>query len=95
MGQENKGEGAGSGKKRVTWHSFPADACCDATARCPAAKLFPFAAPLLGAGDKTSGDGEASVVPLIVGHAVSHAPSRRPQMPFGRHLGGGREWRCS
>jgi hypothetical protein len=41
-------------------------------ARCPAAKLFLFAAPLLGAGDETSGDDEASVVPLIVGHAASH-----------------------
>jgi hypothetical protein len=42
-------------------------------ARCPAAKLFLFAAPLLGAGDETSGDDEASVVPLTVSHAVSHA----------------------
>jgi hypothetical protein len=49
---------------------FPADACCDAMARCPAAKLFLFAPPLLGAGDETSGDDEASVVPLIVGHAL-------------------------
>jgi hypothetical protein len=54
----------------MTWHSFPADACCDAMARCPAAKLFPFAAPLLGVGDETSGDDEASVVPLTVGHAL-------------------------
>jgi hypothetical protein len=38
-------------------------------ARCPATKLFPFAAPLLGTGDETSGDDEASVMPLIVGHA--------------------------
>jgi hypothetical protein len=57
----------------VAWHSFPADVCCDAMARCPAAKLFLFAAPLLGVGDKTSGDDKASVVPLTVGHAVSHA----------------------
>jgi hypothetical protein len=57
----------------VTWHSLPADACCDAMARCPAAKLFPFVAPLLGARDETSGDDEASIVPLTVGHAVSHA----------------------
>jgi hypothetical protein len=39
----------------------------------PVAKLFPFAAPLLGVGDETSGDDEASVVPLTVGHAPSHA----------------------
>jgi hypothetical protein len=58
----------GSGGKRATWNSFPADVCCDVTARCPAAKLFPFAAPLLGTGDETSGDDEASVVPLTVGH---------------------------
>jgi hypothetical protein len=32
-----------------------------------------FAAPLLGAGDETSGDDEASVVLLTVGHAASHA----------------------
>jgi hypothetical protein len=57
----------------MTWHSFPADACCDAMARCPVAKLFPFVAPLLGTGDETSGDDEASVVPLTVGHVVSHA----------------------
>jgi hypothetical protein len=57
----------------VTWHSFPTDTCCDAMARCPAAKLFPFAVLLLGAGDETGGDDEASVVPLIVGHAASHA----------------------
>jgi hypothetical protein len=25
---------------------------------------------------------------LTMGHAASHAPSRRPQMPFGGHLGG-------
>jgi hypothetical protein len=30
-------------------------------ARYAAAKLLPFAAPLLGAGDKTSGDDEAAV----------------------------------
>jgi hypothetical protein len=36
----------------------------------PATKLFPFATPLLGAGDETSGDDEASVMPLIVGHAL-------------------------
>jgi hypothetical protein len=46
-----------------------------------AAKLLPFAAPLLGAGDETSGDDEASIVPLTVGHAASHAPSRRPRSP--------------
>jgi hypothetical protein len=40
-----------------------------------------------------SGDDEASVVPLTVGHAVSHAPSRHPQMSFGGLYGG--EWRCS
>jgi hypothetical protein len=56
-------------------------------ARCAVIKLFLFAAPLLGAGDKTSGDDEASFVPLTVGHAVSHAPSQRPQMPFGGPLG--------
>jgi hypothetical protein len=75
------------GGKRATWHSFPADACCNATARCPAAKLFPFAAPLLGVGDETSGEDEASVVPLIVGHAVSHAfreGGGRVEMPVDR-----------
>jgi hypothetical protein len=56
-------------------------ACSDATARCAATKLLPFAAPLLGAGDETSGDDEASVVPLTVGHPTSHAPSRRPRSP--------------
>jgi hypothetical protein len=61
------------------WHSFPADACSDTMARCAAAKLLPFAASLLGAGDETSEDDEASVVPLIVGHAASHASSRRPR----------------
>jgi hypothetical protein len=45
-------------------------------ARCPTAKLFPFAAPLLGAGDETSGDDEASVVALIVGHAFRGAWGR-------------------
>jgi hypothetical protein len=59
----------------------PADACSDATARCAAAKLLLFAAPLLGAGDETSGGDEASVVPLTVGHAVSYAPSWRPRAP--------------
>jgi hypothetical protein len=48
-------------------------------ARCAAAKMLPFAAPLLGAGDETSGDDKASVVPLIVGHAASHASIRRPR----------------
>jgi hypothetical protein len=57
-------------------------------ARCAATKLFSFAAPLLGAGDETSGDDEASVVPLIVGHVASHVPNRRAQMPFGGPLGG-------
>jgi hypothetical protein len=42
-------------------HSFHADACSDATAHCAAAKLLPFAAPLLGTGDETSGDDEAAV----------------------------------
>jgi hypothetical protein len=69
-GQENEEEGAGRGGKSATWHSFPADACYDATACCPAAKLFLFAAPLLGAGDETSGDDEASVMPLTVGHTL-------------------------
>jgi hypothetical protein len=73
----------------VTWHSFPADACSDATARCTAAKLLPFAAPLLGAGDEASGDDEASVVPLTVGHVASHAPSRRPRSPPPRPPGQG------
>jgi hypothetical protein len=68
----------------MTWHSFPADACGDATARCPAVKLFPFVASLLGAGDEMSGDDEALVVPLTVGHAASHTFRR-----------GGGEWRCS
>jgi hypothetical protein len=48
---------------------------------------LPFAAPLLGMGDETSGDDKASVVPLIVGHAVSHTPSRLPQMSFGGPFG--------
>jgi hypothetical protein len=30
---------------------------------------------------RTSGDDEVSVVPLTVGHAASHAPSRRPRSP--------------
>jgi hypothetical protein len=41
-GRENEGEGEGSGGKRATWHLFLADA----TARCTAAKLVRFAAPL-------------------------------------------------
>jgi hypothetical protein len=53
------------------------DGCSDAMARC-AAKLLPFAASSLDAGDETSGDDEASAVPLTVGHVTSHAPSRRP-----------------
>jgi hypothetical protein len=57
------------GKKRVAWHSFPADT----TARCAAAKLLLFAVPLLGAGDEMSEDDEASIVPLTVGHVASHA----------------------
>jgi hypothetical protein len=37
-----------------------ADVCFDATARCVAVKLLPVAAPLLDAGDETSGDDEAA-----------------------------------
>jgi hypothetical protein len=35
------------------------DACSNVTARCTAAKLLPFAAPLLISGDEASGDDEA------------------------------------
>jgi hypothetical protein len=41
-------------------------------ARCATTKLLLFAVPLLGAGDEMTGDDEASVVPLTVGHAASH-----------------------
>jgi hypothetical protein len=71
---------AESGRKRTTWHSFPTDAFSDATARCVAAKLVPFSAPLLGAGDETSGDDDAA------GSSWQWAtwrvaPSRRPRSP--------------
>jgi hypothetical protein len=62
-------------------------------ARYTVAKLFLFTAALLGAGDETSGDDEASVVLLTMGRAASHAPSWHPQMPFGGHLGGRVEMR--
>jgi hypothetical protein len=44
----------------------------------PPCKAVLFAAPLLGVGDETSGDDEAWVVALTVGHAFR---------------GGGGEWR--
>jgi hypothetical protein len=48
---------------------------------------LPFAAPLLCAGDETSGDDEVSVVPPIVGHAPSRRPSRPPPSPPPRGQG--------
>jgi hypothetical protein len=59
------------GKRReaARWHSFHVGACSDAMARCAAAKLLSFAAPLLDAGNKASGDDEAAGHSLIVGHA--------------------------
>jgi hypothetical protein len=46
---------------------------CKATAVC---------SPLLGAGDETSGDDEALIVPLTMDHVASHVPSRRPPPPL-------------
>jgi hypothetical protein len=47
---------------------------------CPAAKLFPFAVPLLGTGDETSRDDEASIVALTVGHAFGRGGGGRVEM---------------
>jgi hypothetical protein len=48
------------GRKAARWHPFHADACSDATPRCAAAKLLPFAAPLLGARNKMNRDDKAA-----------------------------------
>jgi hypothetical protein len=58
--KEKGREAAGSGEMAFIY----ADTCSDATARCAAAKLLPFAAPLLGAGDEASEDDEASMQSL-------------------------------
>jgi hypothetical protein len=79
--KEKGQEAAGSAQHGI--HFSP----MHAPTRLLATKLLPFAAPLLGAGDETSGDDKASVVTLIVGHATSHAPSWRPRSPPPRGQG--------
>jgi hypothetical protein len=56
--------------------------CSDATARCVAAqscRRCSYSAREVRR--QASGDDEASVVSLTVGHAAKHAPSRRPRSP--------------
>jgi hypothetical protein len=56
--------------------------CSDATARCTAGQSCRQCSySAREARRRASRDDEASVVPLTVGHAASHAPSRRPRSP--------------
>jgi hypothetical protein len=72
---------ASGGRARVA--RIYASPCSEATARCAAGQSCRRCSySAREARRRTSGDDEASVVSLTVGHAASHAPSRRPRSPL-------------
>jgi hypothetical protein len=71
---------ASDGHARVA-HIY-ASPCSEATASCAAGQSCRWCSySAREARRRASGDDEVSVIPLIVGHAASYVPSRRPRSP--------------
>jgi hypothetical protein len=78
----NNGAGMAIGGRARVAHIY-ASPCSDATARCAAVqspRRCSYSAR--EARRQASGDDEALVVSLTVGHTAKHAPSRRPRSPL-------------